>query len=50
MTYCYELFKNNVQSSSFYWHMDHYALCLLYHSNTERTCLQVFVRLSHHDW
>jgi len=29
--------------------MDHYALCLLYYTNTEQSCLQFFVRLGHHD-
>jgi len=39
----------NLHKSLFFSPLDHYALCQSCHSNTERSCLQSFVRLGHHD-
>jgi len=39
---------SGLQSPNFFSRINHHVLCLSYHSNTKRFCLQSFVRLDHH--
>jgi len=38
-----------LQVKNFYSRKNSYALCRSYNSSTERSCVQSFVRLGHHD-